>query len=114
MNSTTLTVAQGSAPTLRLVLTIPDEAGERIPRDLSAVSGARFIVKDSPDNPDPAPSANYPTSITLPDPRTSGVALVTLQASDTTTPGNRFWHLDLQLGSTWTVAGHGRFHVADV
>ena len=109
---TTLTVAQGSAPTLRLKLRTKDDAGQYVARDLTPVSGARLIIKANPDAVDPAPADSYPASITLVEPRTSGVVLVTLTSGHTTSAGYAFWKLDLLIGSTWTTAGHGRLHIS--
>ena len=47
----------------------------------------------------------------MPDTRTSGMLLVTLASADTATPGNRFYRVDLQIGSVWVVAAVGRLHV---
>lgn len=111
MKSTTLTVTQGSVPTLRLVLHVETETGERVVRDLSAVSEAKFGVKGSPDDPDPAPSASYPATIALPDPRSAGVVLVTLSSNDTARAGNKFWKLLLDIGSVAVLGGHGKLSV---
>jgi hypothetical protein len=113
MRAVTLTVSQGSSPTLRLILKVKDEAGDYVVHDLSPVSGARFIIKGSPDVPDPAP--RYITGgggLTILEPRTAGMVTVAFNAADTTVLGNRFWKLVLDLGGVSDLGGYGRLHIA--
>jgi hypothetical protein len=111
----TITIPQGAAPVIRLVLRVPDQDGELVTRDLSAVNAAQFIIKGSPDVPDPPPA--YTTNgggLTLLDPRVNGVVLVAFTSADTAIPGSTFWRLDLIMGSVGVLGGHGKLHVADV
>jgi hypothetical protein len=109
--SVALTVHENSSPLIRLRLRVPDEHGDMITRDLSAVQALRLYLKDSPDAPDPAPTYQTGQGITMEDPRSGGWVRIQFAASDLQTPGNRFFRIDGQTGSTSTPFVYGRLHI---
>jgi hypothetical protein len=107
----TIEVSANTSPLVRLHLQGNDANGEPYPFDLMGANPIRFIIKASPDSPDPAPTYAYPGGgITIMD-VAGGLVAVQFQAADIPSPGNRAYLVNVHKGSLITTMLWGRLAI---